>query len=151
MGSIALALYVIGFSYIAKYENIAGYFLHSSIILIFAPIGLALIVNDEGYRVRCLIVAIGVIIYLIMSIRHLSTQKPADIQKSVSMLIAGIILIDIHALRHLHQPCALSCSFCFFVYSYDYLAKICSRNLIKLSAQVFLFLPLNIFRYTYWV
>jgi len=95
---IALALYVIGFSYIAKYENIAGYFLHSSIILIFAPIGLALIVNDEGYRVRCLIVAIGVIIYLIMSIRHLSTQKPADIQKSVSMLIAGIILIDILAI-----------------------------------------------------
>ncbi len=97
-GAIALALYVIGFSYIAKYENITGHYLNSSIILIFVPIGLALIVNDEGFRIRSIIIAIGVIFYLIMSIRHLSTQKPADTQKAVSMLIAGIILIDILAI-----------------------------------------------------
>ena len=97
-GGIVLALYVIGFSYIAKYEDIAGYFLNSSIVLIFVPIGLDLIVNDEGYRIRCIIIAVGVIVYLIMSIRHLSTQKPADTQKAVSMLIAGIILIDILAI-----------------------------------------------------
>ncbi|MGC8743047.1 MAG: UbiA family prenyltransferase [Verrucomicrobiia bacterium] len=96
---LVLALYVVGLSYIAKYESSENYlFSRSIIILLFCPIGLSIIVNDAGYRARGIIISATLVIWLIESLRHLNRGNSNElIMNTVSKLLAGIVLVDLVA------------------------------------------------------
>lgn len=96
---LVLALYVVGLSYIAKYESSENYlFSRSTIILLFCPIGLSIIVNDAVYRARGIIISATLVIWLIESLRHLNRGNSNElIMNTVSKLLAGIVLVDLVA------------------------------------------------------
>ncbi len=96
---LVLGAYIVGLSYIAKYESSQNYlFSRSAIIFLFCPIGLAIIVNDDGYRARGIIVSATLVIWLIESLWHLNKEHSnALIVNTVSKLLAGIVLVDLVA------------------------------------------------------
>lgn len=96
---IVLAIYVMGISWIAKYESKEGIFpSRLAVVPLFCPVALAIVVNDEEYRIRGIIAALALIIWLVDSLRILNKgNKPEIIMDAVSRLLAGIILVDMLA------------------------------------------------------
>lgn len=95
--AVVLCLYIWGISWIARYESRPEIASQWGVVFLFCPIGLALVVNDGEYRTRGLICAFFVFLWIFSSIRRLNFEDKEIIKKSVSQLLAGIILIDLLA------------------------------------------------------
>lgn len=91
---VVLCLYIWGISWIARCESKPDTASHWGVIPLFCPIGLALVVNDGEYRVRGLICAFFVFLWIFFSIRRLNFVDKPTVIRTVSQLLAGIILID---------------------------------------------------------
>jgi 4-hydroxybenzoate polyprenyltransferase len=90
-GAVVLACYVIGLSYVAKQENLSEIKNLWPLVLLAAPLlnGARVLVNWNAGTLTWLIL-LGVIAY---SLRSIAGAK-RNIPRAVSMLIAGIALVD---------------------------------------------------------
>jgi hypothetical protein len=93
----ALFAYIIGLSYVARRESVAGPLRYWPILLVAIPIPVALILN-RGYQVEsALLLSAIFLVWTVKSLRYTLWTEEANIGRTVSGLLAGIVLVDLLA------------------------------------------------------
>lgn len=96
--ALALCLYVMGLSCLAKVESVPGVVRYWPCILLFFPVLLALFVNPTGEnRKDALLVSAILGLWVIRCLRHTFWEERRNIGKTVGGLLAGISLVDLLA------------------------------------------------------
>lgn len=96
--AFALAIYIIGLSYVAKSESIKGSLRYWPCWLLGAPLFLAYLVNDGSYKQRSFLLSVLLILWVVRSLRFTFWTSDKNIGRTVSGLLAGIVLVDLLAL-----------------------------------------------------
>lgn len=96
--SFALALYIVGLSYVAKSESTRGPLRYWPCLLLIAPILLAYLVNQGEYKIRSLVLSWLVLLWILGNLRYTFWSADRNIPRTVSGLLAGIVLVDLLAL-----------------------------------------------------
>jgi 4-hydroxybenzoate polyprenyltransferase len=91
---VALAGYIVGLSYVARRESSRGPIPFWSILLLVAPIILAMVMNTGGFRLRALWMAAVLILWLAYCARPIFTGGAVNVGRLVSNLLAGIVFVD---------------------------------------------------------
>lgn len=94
---LVLGAYIVGLSYLARREATLGAFQWWPLLLLAAPLVLAVIVNDFEHRQSALMICSGMSAWILWSLRHTLTLEPPDIGRTVGGLLAGIPLVDLLA------------------------------------------------------
>jgi 4-hydroxybenzoate polyprenyltransferase len=93
IGGAAVCLYIIGLTYIARRESTGGALSFSPVALLFAPIVVAFCRNGAGYRDRAMLLCLVPLLWMARNLRY-ALSRERDIGRTVSGLLAGIVLID---------------------------------------------------------
>ncbi len=96
--SIALGLYVVGLSYVAKSESNGGALRYWPCLALLAPVGLGVLVNKGEYRPAGNVLAVVVLLWVARSLYFTFWAPRKNIGQTVSLLLAGITLVDLLAL-----------------------------------------------------
>lgn len=96
--SIALALYIIGLSYVAKSESNRGPLRYWPCCCLAAPLLLAFLVNDEPGGRKGVVLSLIFFGWVIRCLRSTFWTSERNIGRTVSGLLAGIVLVDLLAL-----------------------------------------------------
>jgi len=91
---LALAIYVIGLSFVARGEAIPTPLRYWPVLLMAAPIFLAFLMNADGYREPALLLSAVLGLWTLRAIRHTFWSTPPRIGTTVSQLLAGIVFVD---------------------------------------------------------
>jgi 4-hydroxybenzoate polyprenyltransferase len=94
---LVLALYIIGLSYLARKESAPGALQYWPCLLLAAPILLALVVNQGGNESRAIKLSIILLLWILYSLRFTYWSGQINVGRSVSNLLAGIVLVDLLA------------------------------------------------------
>jgi 4-hydroxybenzoate polyprenyltransferase len=93
----AIFAYIIGLSYVARRESAAGPLRYWPILLVAMPILVTLILN-RGYQVEsALLLSAIFLVWTVKSLRYTLWTEEANIGRTVSGLLAGIVLVDLLA------------------------------------------------------
>ena len=95
--ALVLAGYIIGLSYLARKESTPGPLQYWPCIFLASPIVLALIVNQGSYQKRAAMLAAILVLWLFRSLRFLYWYGQPNVGRTVSSLLAGIVLVDLLA------------------------------------------------------
>lgn len=95
---LALAAYVMGTSYLAGGRSARGSLPYWPLLLVVAPIALALIMNADGYREPALLLSLILALWIVRSLRPGLWSPEHDLPLTKSALMAGIVLVDLLAL-----------------------------------------------------
>jgi 4-hydroxybenzoate polyprenyltransferase len=90
----ALALYVVGLSYVARRESFRGPVPHWPLLLLVAPIGLALMMDTGDTQKRAWVISLIFAIWTARCVRTVFQPGAINVPRVVSGLLAGIILVD---------------------------------------------------------
>jgi 4-hydroxybenzoate polyprenyltransferase len=90
----ALALYVVGLSYVARRESVRGKVPFRPLLLLAAPIVLAMTMNVGNFRQSALWISIVLMLWLIRCLRTVFFGGGINIGLLVSNLLAGVVLVD---------------------------------------------------------
>lgn len=93
-GGLVMGGYIVGLSCIARVESMRGPVRFWPIILLASPIVLALTMNASFYRSTALLLSLIVALWCVKSIRYTFDPHARDIGRTVSGLLAGIVLVD---------------------------------------------------------
>lgn len=96
--SIALACYITGLSYVARAESTRGPLRYWPCLLMAAPLLLSWIVNQGDYKTRGLILSAILALWIIRSLRFTFWTAQKNVGRTVSFLLAGIVLVDLLAI-----------------------------------------------------
>jgi 4-hydroxybenzoate polyprenyltransferase len=91
---LALAAYIIGLSYLARKETSRGALQNWPSYFLAAPILLAFLVNNGAHRHVSLLISILVAAWILWCLRHTFWKAQRNIGTTVSLLLAGIPLVD---------------------------------------------------------
>jgi hypothetical protein len=91
---LALALYVVGLSFLARRESARGPVQYWPLIFLPAPILLALVMNAGEYRQSAAILSLLLGLWLLRSLRTYLWAVERQIGQTVSGLLAGIVFVD---------------------------------------------------------
>ena len=105
--AFALAAYVVGLSYLARKESTHGLLSYWPCGLLAVPILLALILNAEEYQNRALVLASLLGVWIVRSLRHTFWTPERNIGRTISRLLAGIVLVDLLAVAPAPYPIGL--------------------------------------------
>jgi 4-hydroxybenzoate polyprenyltransferase len=92
--AIALALYIVGLSYLARRESSKGPLYAWPSYLLLAPVLLALIANTGGYRLAALFLALLLVLWILWCLRYTFWNPKREVGRTVAGLLAGIVLVD---------------------------------------------------------
>lgn len=95
--SFALALYIVGLSYVAKSESTRGPLRYWPCLLLLAPVLLAYIVNQGTYKPISLLFSAALVIWILRNLSFTFWSADKNIPRTVSGLLAGIVLVDLLA------------------------------------------------------
>lgn len=95
--AVVLAWYIVGLSYLAKAESLPGMLRYWPLILLAAPIVLAVIVNDGEAMEKGLVASLILALWILKSLRALLWSNHPSVGKAVCGLLAGICLVDLLA------------------------------------------------------
>jgi 4-hydroxybenzoate polyprenyltransferase len=96
--AFALAFYIVGLSYVAKSESTRGALRYWPCWLLAVPILLAYLVNHGSVQQRSLLLSALVAFWILRCLRFTLWSAEKNIGRTVSGLLAGIVLIDLLAL-----------------------------------------------------
>lgn len=96
--AVVLAAYIVGLSYLARQESTPGLLRFWPCILLAAPLVLAWIVNDGDYRGMGILFSVCLIGWVARSLWYSYYLRPPRIGKTISGLLAGIVLVDLLAI-----------------------------------------------------
>jgi hypothetical protein len=96
--AFALGIYIVGLSYVAKSESTRGPVRYWPACLLAAPLLLAYIVNEGDYKRRSLVLSALVAFWILRNLRFSYWSADKNIPRTVSGLLAGIVLVDLLAL-----------------------------------------------------
>jgi 4-hydroxybenzoate polyprenyltransferase len=93
-GGLALAFYIAGLSFLARREATPGLPDYWPLLLLAAPIVLALFMNGPGYRLASGLLAAALAFWVVYALsQSLWSDKP-NVGRTVSWLLAGVVLVD---------------------------------------------------------
>ncbi len=92
--AFALAAYIIGLSYLARRESARGALRYWPCGFLAAPIFLGLLVNNGPFRIRGSLLALLLLLWIWRCLRWTFLAPRANIGRTVSGLLAGIVLVD---------------------------------------------------------
>jgi hypothetical protein len=96
--ALALACYIIGLSYVAKSESTRGVLRYWPCYLLGAPVLLAYVINAGMYKSMSIMLSFIVLIWIVRSLWFTFWSPEKNIGRTVSGLLAGIVLVDLLAL-----------------------------------------------------
>ena len=91
---LALALYIVGLSFLARRESARGPVQYWPLIFLPAPIVLAFLMNTGEYRQSAAILSLVLGLWLLRSLRTYLWAVDRQIGRTVSGLLAGIVFVD---------------------------------------------------------
>ena len=96
---LVLGLYVVGLSYLARGESRpapeqSGLLRYWPLLLLITPVVLALLLNAGDYRQGALLIGAIVLIWVTKSLRYTLWAGVPAVGRTVSGLLAGIVLVD---------------------------------------------------------
>jgi len=91
---LALAFYVVGLSYVARRESYRGPVPYWPLLLLAAPILLALLLNTGAYRAPALWISLLLVLWLARCLQPVFAGGGQNIGWIVTNLLAGIVLVD---------------------------------------------------------
>jgi 4-hydroxybenzoate polyprenyltransferase len=94
---LALACYIVGLSFLAGKETTRNAPPIWPCLLLAVPILLAFIMNVDGYRQNALLLSAVLALWVARSLRFAYRAAERNIGRSVSGLLAGIVLVDLLA------------------------------------------------------
>jgi 4-hydroxybenzoate polyprenyltransferase len=103
-GGCALALYIIGLSFLARKESLWAEVAAWPAVLLAAPIVLALLTDDNELRTRAVLLIAIMVIWVTGSLRFTLGRTQPQVGKTVAKLLAGIVLVDLLAAPNVPQP-----------------------------------------------
>lgn len=95
--ALVLGLYIVGLSYIARYESLPGGLRYWPCLFLAAPIVLAVIVNRGDWQVHGWTLSGILIVWSFQAVRYAYWSKDKNIGRAVTGLLAGIVLVDLLA------------------------------------------------------
>jgi len=95
--ALALAAYIVGLSYLARNETSRGPLQNWPCYFLAAPIILAFLANGEGQRRAAFIISFVLTLWMFWCLRHTFWNPQRNIGFTVSLLLAGIPLVDMLA------------------------------------------------------
>ena len=90
----ALALYVVGLSYVARRESYRAPIPYWALLSLAAPIVLAMAMNSGGFRLRAVWIALVLGLWLARCARPVFLGGDVNVGRLVSNLLAGIVFVD---------------------------------------------------------
>jgi 4-hydroxybenzoate polyprenyltransferase len=91
---IALALYIAGLSYVARRESFRGPVPYWPLILLAAPVFLAMLMNVDEARKAALFVIFIFALWVARCVRTIFQPGEVNVGRIVSGLLAGIVFVD---------------------------------------------------------
>jgi 4-hydroxybenzoate polyprenyltransferase len=91
---LALALYVVGLSHVARRETFRGPVPHWPLLLLGAPVALALLMNTGTSRYPALLVSVALGLWVASCVRTVFQAGERSVGRIVSGLLAGIVFVD---------------------------------------------------------
>lgn len=95
--SCVLASYIVGLSYVARSESNRGPIRFWPTLFLAAPFYLAWLVNAGDFRKQSLLFSVVLLLWILWSLSHTFLSSPKNIGRTVSGLLAGIVLTDMLA------------------------------------------------------
>ena len=92
--ALALAVYVIGLSTLARHENSRSALPRWPAVLLALPLLLALFANAGEYRLRASLQVMVVALWILRCLQPAMMTRDINVRRTVEGLLAGIILID---------------------------------------------------------
>ena len=100
----ALALYIVGLSYLARKEALWVPVTAWPAVLLVTPVFLALLADDTELRTRAIVLGAILLLWIVASLRLTFGRAQPQVGKTVAKLLAGIVLVDLLAAADLTQP-----------------------------------------------
>jgi len=95
--ALALGCYIVGLSYVARRESVRGPVRYWPCLFLGAPIFLAWLVNEGDYRKQSLLLSVILLLWILRCLSHTFLAAEKNIGRTVSGLLAGIVLVDLLA------------------------------------------------------
>jgi len=96
--AMALAAYIVGLSYVARFESAPGALRYWPLFFLVAPVVLAYFVNAGEYGPRSLWLSLLLLVWIGMCLRFTFVTKDRNFGRTVAGLLAGIVLVDLLAI-----------------------------------------------------
>lgn len=106
--AVALAAYIVGLSYLAKFESAPGALRYWPCALLAAPVVLAFVGNAGPHFPKAMALALVLAAWAGRSLVFTFAVKEKQIGRTVSGLLAGIVLVDLLAVAGEPMPVALA-------------------------------------------
>ncbi len=94
---LVLMAYVVGLSFFARRESAHGPLQYWPVVLLFAPVVLAMIMNVDVYRQRAGLLCLVLSLWTVRSLGPVLWESERRIGRMVSGLLAGIVFVDLLA------------------------------------------------------
>ncbi len=94
---LALACYIVGLSFLARKETTGTTVNYWPCLFLGAPIFLAMLVNPGVYRENALLLSAALLLWIIRALRFAFRVAERNIGRTISALLAGIVLVDLLA------------------------------------------------------
>ena len=91
---LALGLYVVGLSFLARRESARGPIQYWPLIFLPAPIVLAFLMNTGDYRKSAAVLSLVLGLWVLRCLRTILWTLDRQIGRTVSGLLAGIVFVD---------------------------------------------------------
>ncbi len=91
---VALALYIVGLSYVARRESFRGPVPYWPLIFLAAPVVLAFLINVDAARKPAIILSVVLVCWILRCVRSVFFGGEMGVGRIVSGLLAGIIFVD---------------------------------------------------------
>ena len=93
-GGAALALYIIGLSYVARRESFRGPVPFWPLIFLAAPVILAMLMDVEAARKPAIYMSVVLVAWILWCVRTVFFGGEMAVARMVSGLLAGIVIVD---------------------------------------------------------
>ena len=98
--AVALFAYIVGLSYVARRESVVGPLRYWPILLVAMPVLVALIFNHGYQTENALLLSAVFVVWTVKSLRYTLWTDEPNIGRTVSGLLAGIVLVDLLAVAN---------------------------------------------------
>src|SRR2546426_1905685 len=95
--ALVMAAYIVGLSYLARKETTHATVRYWPSLFLAAPIVLAFIVNTNEFQRRAFLLSTVLVLWMLASLRYVFWAPQRNVSRSVSALLAGIVLVDLLA------------------------------------------------------
>ncbi|HUB87972.1 MAG TPA: UbiA family prenyltransferase [Verrucomicrobiae bacterium] len=91
---IALAFYIVGLSFVARRESFRGPVPHWPLLLLAAPVFLAMLMNAGDARKAAVLLCVVLALWVARCVRTIFGRSEVNVGQIVSGLLAGIVFVD---------------------------------------------------------